>query len=110
MIDDLKKSMALMEKLKASLPLPAVTTKELNKKLLNDVGRDLPRECRVTEVRYLGDEGGILCHLDFGLSDTQNSYHVSITNIRFSRTDPLTREIGAYCKHRIKRLKKLNSA
>jgi hypothetical protein len=56
----------------------------------------------------LGDEGGIACHLDFGFSDTQNMQIVSITHLRFDRRNPLAREIEAYCKHRIKRLKKLH--
>jgi hypothetical protein len=110
MIDDINKTMALVEELEASLPLTAIARKELRATMLKDIGREFSRECRVTEVRYLGDEAGIVCKLDFGLSDTQNSFHVSITHIKFSPTGPLTREINKYCKHRIKRLKKLNSA
>ena len=109
MIDDMKKTMALIEELEASLPLAAGAIKELRAKMHKDVGRDFPRECSVIEVRYLGDEAGILCHLDFGSSDTQNSFHVSITHIKFNPTDPLTRKIDAYSKHRIKRLRKLNN-
>ncbi len=64
--------------------------------------------CSVTEIRYMGDEGGLVCHLDFGFSDTKNLHIVSITHHKFDRRNPLAREIGAYCKHRIKRLKKLH--
>ena len=55
----------------------------------------------------MGDEGGLMCYLDFDFSDTQNVHIVSITHIKFDRRNPLAREIEAYCKLRIKRLKKL---
>ena len=57
----------------------------------------------------MNDEGGISCHLDFASDDMNNVYVVSITHLRFDRRHPLTREIEAYCKHRIKRLKKIQS-
>ena len=57
---------------------------------------------------YLGDEGGISCTLDFDHCDTENAHIVSITHLAFEGGNPLAREIGAYCKHRIKRLKKLH--
>jgi len=55
----------------------------------------------------MGDDGGIACHLDFGFTDTENAHIVSITHLRFDRKHPLARKIEAYCKHRVKRLKKL---
>ena len=56
----------------------------------------------------MGDEGGISCDLDFGLGDTKAVHIVSITHLRFDRGHPLAREIAAYRKHRIKRLKNLH--
>ena len=108
MIDDVKKSLALTEKLLAALPVQAIATKELIRTLQQEGNGDFPLECIVTEVRYIFDEGGISCHLDFGSGVTENIIVVSITHLKFYRKDPLTREIEAYCKHRIKRLKKLN--
>ena len=70
--------------------------------------RVFPHDCNVTEIRYVGDEGGIACHLDFGFGDVNAVHIVSITHLRFDRRNPLAREIEAYCKHRIKRLKKLD--
>ena len=108
MIDDIGKTMALTEKMQVALPLDAFASEALRKTLHDQSNKDFPRECSVTEIRYLHDEGGITCHLDFGFSGTQNAYIVSITHLKFDRRHPLTREIEAYCKHRIKRLKKLN--
>ena len=90
--------------MRVALPLRAFTTKSLR----GILQQDFPPECSVTEVRYLGDEGGIMCHLDFGISDTKEAHIVSITHLRFDRAHPLAREIEGYSKHRIKRIKKLN--
>jgi len=106
-IDDVEKSAALVEGIRAALPLPAFTTLDLRNTLQQHSKRNFPHECSVTEVRYMGDDGGIACHLDFGFSDTKEVHIVSITHLRFDRRHPLAREIEAYCKHRIKRLKKL---
>ncbi len=108
MIDDVEKSVARVERMRAALPMRAFTTMGLRKTLHRGPTRDFPHACNVTEVRYLGDEGGISCHLDFGLGDTKAVHIVSITHLKFERGHPLAREIAAYCKHRIKRLKKLH--
>ena len=108
MIDDVEKSVALVERMRAALPMRAVASVELRRMLQERSKRVFPRECRVTEVRYLGDEGGIVCTLDSDFSGTKNVHIVSITHFTFDRGNPLAREIGAYCKHRIKRLKKLH--
>ena len=108
MIDDMEKSVALMERMRAALPMRAVASVELLRTLQEESKRVFPRQCRVAEVMYLGDEGGISCTLDFDLGDTRNVHIVSITHLGFERGNPLAREIGAYCKHRIKRLKKLH--
>ncbi len=56
----------------------------------------------------MGDEGGIVCFLDFGFIDTKDAHIVSITHLGFDRRNPLARKINAYCKHRIKRIKNLH--
>ncbi len=106
MIDDLEKSVALVERMRTALPMRAVAGEALRKTLQEGSKRVFPRQCRVTEVWYLGDEGGIACTLDFGIGDGKNVHIVSITHLGFDRGNPLAREIGAYRKRRIKRLKK----
>ncbi len=108
MIDDIDKSMALVGRMQAALPMRAFTSMELRRTLQEESKRVFPHECSVTEIRYMGDEGGIACHLDFGFSDTKNVHVVSITHLKFDRKNPLAREIESYRKHRIKRLKKLH--
>jgi hypothetical protein len=49
--------------------------------------------------------GGILCGLDIGGAETQAAHVVSITHLTFDRRVPLSREIEAYQRHRIKKLK-----
>jgi len=107
-IDDVEKSVALAHRIRSALPIRAFATKGLRGILQQNSKRDFPNECSVTEVTYLGDEGGITCNLDFGFDDTKEVHIVSITHLTFDRGHPLAREIAAYCKHRIKRLKKLH--
>jgi hypothetical protein len=49
--------------------------------------------------------GGILCGLDIGGAETEAAHVVSITHLTFDRRVPLSREIEAYQRHRIKKLK-----
>jgi hypothetical protein len=110
MIDDIEKSAALVQGMRAALPMPAFTTPNLRETLQQHSKRSFPHECNVTEVRYMGDDGGIACHLDFGFTDTENAHIVSITHLKFDRKNSLSRKIEVYCKHRVKRLKKLHLA
>lgn len=108
MIDDLEKTISLMEKMQVALPMRAFATTRLQKMLQEKTNRAYPRECSVTDIRYIGDEGGIVCRLDFGLSDSEDAHFVSITHLTFNRKNPLAREIEGYRKRRIKRLKMLH--
>ena len=108
MIDDVEKSVALVEKMRAALPMRAVANVALRRTLQKESKRVFPRQCRVTEVSYLGDEGGIVGTLEFDFSDTKGVHIVSITHLKFDWRNPFVLEIRAYCKHRIKRLKKLH--
>ncbi len=108
MIDDIEKSLALLERMRAALPMRAHPSMRLRRTLEKTSKRVFPHDCNVTEIRYMGDEGGIACDLDFGFNDAKEMHIVSITHLMFDRRNPLAREIKAYCKHRIKRLKKLD--
>ena len=107
MIDDIEKSMALAERMQAALPMRAFATKRVRQTLQQCLKREFPHERSVIEIGYMGDEGGTACHLDFGSIDTTGVQIVSITHLKFDRGHPLARDIEAYCKLRIKRLKKL---
>jgi hypothetical protein len=60
----------------------------------------------VIDVLYLGDEGGVACCLDIGGPETTAAHIVSITHLIFDRRSPLFREIDAYQRRRIKKLKR----
>jgi hypothetical protein len=108
MIDDLQTIESLMERMRAALPMRA----HVGRDVLRTLGQETPdaslsHQCDVTEVRYAGDEGGILCTLDFGDHASKRVYIVSITHVMFERRDPQWRDIERYKKRRVKRLRRL---
>ncbi len=108
MIDNPDKTEALMARLEAALPVRARPTPEVLKTLRQRSPElELPRYCDITDIYYAGDEGGILCTLDFGLDDSKQVYVVSITHLRFDGKSALSRAVVAYQRHRVKKLKKL---
>jgi len=66
-IDDPAQVERLLAKLNASLPLAATPTPCLAATIQAQWSdAELPRRCNVIWVSYSGDEGGIICKLDFG--------------------------------------------
>jgi hypothetical protein len=110
MIDDPDKTDRLVRELEASLPLETRLSQSL-KETLTKQSQDLeiPDSCHVTRLFYMGEEGGIVCGLDIGGPDGKTPYVVSITHLSFNRRIPLFRQIDAYQRHRIKKLKLQNS-
>ncbi len=109
MIDNPDKTAALVAGLKASLPLPARPTAEALATLRQrSPALKIKRDCSITEIYYAGDEGGILCSLDFGSDDSKEVAIVSITHLRFDRNAPLSHEIARYQRHRVKKLKRFH--
>jgi hypothetical protein len=97
----------LIAKLRAALPLSATDSPPMLAQLQEQTpDRALPPRCQITWIHYAGDEGGIVCKLDFGNEDDRAVVVVSITYLTFDRRLPLAREIAAYQKHRIKRLRR----
>ena len=110
MIDNPLQADLLMAKLKAALPLPATATPPLLAQLQEQApGRDLSPQCQITGIHYAGDEGGIVCKLDLGQEDGERVFFASITHLTFDRRLPLAREIVAYQRHRIKRIRRSSS-
>ncbi len=106
MIDDLEKTESLMATMKQSLPIQANATQYLVKALAQKSPRiSMPNRCSVVDIVYTGDMGGILCYLDIGGADSKTPVIVSITHLTFNRKVSFVREIEAYQKHRIKKLK-----
>ena len=108
MIDDPDQVDRLLARMRAALPMPARMTPRLLATVQEqDPGTPMVAACRVTRVDYAGDEGGIVCHLARDGSDDEGKLIVtSITHLEFDPRLPLAREIAAYQKHRIKRLRR----
>jgi hypothetical protein len=109
MIDNAEKTEQLLAKLQAALPMPARATPELIATLLAQTSvTELPTDWTVTAVSYSGDEGGIVCRINLHPMPG-NAVFASITHLRFDPRLPLAREIAAYQKHRVKRLRRQGS-
>ncbi len=110
MIDDLRRVNRLLVKLEENLPVLASLTPQLAATLREETaGADVPQQCRVTAVHYLGEEGGIICRLDHATKAGWREFVASITHLTFDRNQPCAGEIAAYQKHRSKRQNKLQS-
>ena len=105
MIDNQDQVERLLRKLTEVLPLSALATPVL---MANLRGRSakITLDCKVTKVIYAGDEGGVMCHVTFDEEEKEEVFLVSITYLAFDRRLAIAREIAAYQKHRIKRIRR----
>jgi hypothetical protein len=97
----------LLAQLQAALPVPTRATPELAAMLKAQNISNAASAASITAASYAGDEGGIMCRLE--IPANENAVHVSITHLRFDPRLPVTREITAYQKHRVKHLKRQTS-
>jgi len=104
MIDHPEQVERLMERLGTALPIPARLTPEVQMILRRQRGVTVPADCSVTWISYAGDDGGIICRLEAPV-ETAEAVFASITHLHFDPRLPFTREIVAYQKHRVKRLR-----
>ncbi len=110
MIDDFRTTESLMERICADLPMQAHVSRDVLRTLRREAPKAVfSQRCDVTEVRYAGDESGILCTLHFDDQTSKAVYVVSMTHVTFERRNPLWRDIERYKKRRIKRLRRLQS-
>jgi hypothetical protein len=105
MLDEPWKTEMLMALLKENVPIPASIPPYLAGVLAKGMPEGVPDQCNVVDVIYSGETAGILCQLDISGSDPKHVHLVSITHLVFRRRVPLAREIEAYQRHRIKKLK-----
>jgi hypothetical protein len=109
MIDNPARAERLLARLQAVLPVSARVTPEVAATLrARNPKHEISSPCKITWISYAGDEGGIVCRLNFG-EETENAAFVSITHLRFDARHPLARDIAAYQKHRVKRLNRQQS-
>jgi len=105
MLDKPEKTRQLIAVLKAALPFEVALMPEL----IADLTRqDKPVSVKpietVSEISYLGDAGGIVCHIQ----PEGDDYLVltSLTHVRVPRTLPFAAAVINYQKHRVKKLRK----
>jgi hypothetical protein len=107
-IDDYAEAMALVERMKANLPIPARPTGQLatllkQKKILLDADPQF----EIKTVFYAGDEGGITC--DVTPAGSKDAIVCSVTHLRIHPKHPLAQEIRAYQQTRTRRLARSGS-
>jgi hypothetical protein len=110
-IDNQDQTERLLRQLTEVLPLSAVPTPALMATLRerSSAGNKITLDCKVTKVMYAGGGGGIVCQLTFDEEEKTEVFVVSITHLAFDRRLPVAREIAAYQKHRIKRIRRDNA-
>jgi hypothetical protein len=105
MLDNPEKTAHLLAALKAAVPfeveLPPMVIKQLQADKVAD-GHQARQT--VSDLSYLGDEGGIMCHIV--PPGDEAAIIISLTHVRVSRSIPLAASILNYQKHRVKKLKK----
>jgi hypothetical protein len=108
MIDNPDQVERLVAKLRESLPLFASVTPEVAAVIREQAPEADPlRRYSITRVDYAGDEGGIVCKVELGPENDDRALFASITHLRFGHTGTIARQITAYQKHRVKRLRRL---
>jgi hypothetical protein len=106
MIDNSRQVAVLMLKLKTHLPIPAKPTDILIRQLgAKSINISPDSQIEVTDVMYMGDEGGICCALKV-INQEEVAFVVSLTHLRFLKTNPFLRDIRSYQTLRIKKLAK----
>jgi preprotein translocase subunit SecA len=93
----------LIQSMKKALPLYAAPSKYLLKEFREMRASD---KLEITDVHYLGNEGGISCAIKRG----NEVMVISVTHLNFPAGHPLTEEINDYKRNRIQVLKFQNSA
>ncbi len=108
MLDNPNNTFELITKLKAALPFEVELTPEVIESLrTGEPAAVVKPQQVVSDVSYLGDEGGIMCHI-IPKESSVNPIVISITHVRMSRKQLLAKAVFNYQKHRVKKIKKQN--
>ena len=107
-IDNPEQTERLLGRLEEHLPFTASVRPELAKIIRGKLpGFDASRQYEVAMVNYLGDAGGIVCRLEMPELGKE-VFVASITHLSVGPRMPLAREIAAYQKHRLKRMRRMD--
>ncbi len=106
MIDNQKQVKTLIQLLKTNLPIPVMATDDLINSLnKNNKTISSDSHIQIEDVLYMGDEGGICCHLKIA-GQKEVAVIVSLTHLRISNTHQLSSDVRAYQIARTKKLAK----
>src|SRR5690349_22935003 len=102
MLDVPEQTERLMVALKSAVPFEAVISPEALRQLrARDSGSNWTTRQIVHDVSYLGDMGGIVCHLQ--PPEAREVAVISLTHVRVLPSSlPLAAQVARYQKHRIK--------
>jgi hypothetical protein len=104
LIDNLPKTMALLEKMKLALPITSRPTKDwVNALKKQGVQMDRSRDVQIKDVHYMGDEGGITCDIT-PPGKEKTPVLCSLTHLSIRPEHPLFAEIRAYQEQREQKL------
>jgi hypothetical protein len=105
MIDNPEKTAQLLTALKAAVPFQVAVMPNLINRLVRQQKPVVVKSTEtVSDVSYLGDEGGIVCHIQ--PEDAENVIILSLTHVQVPRSMPLAPAVFNYQKHRAKKLRK----
>jgi hypothetical protein len=104
MIDDPATTARLLAQMEAQVPIPAYPTKELVQSLRQrGVKVSAGRVLFIQRLFYFGDEGGITCDVT-PTHNAKEAVVVSLTHLRLPPDHPLSRDVRAYQRERVKRI------
>jgi hypothetical protein len=105
MLDNPDKTRELVNTLQAAVPFEVALTSDLVDHLARQQKPVIVKPVEmVSRISYLGDIGGISCHIQ--PADSENAVIDSLTHVRVPRDLPFAGAVLEYQKHRVKKLKK----
>jgi hypothetical protein len=105
MLDKPEKTRQLITTLEMALPFEVALTPELIARLSRQHKPVAVKPVEtVSEISYLGDEGGIVCHIHPDGADAM--VVTSLTHVRVPRSLPFAAAVIDYQKHRVKKLRR----
>ena len=105
MLDRPEKTSVLLANLQAAVPFEVELSSSLITRLRQQTESvAVKAKENVSKISYLGDEGGIVCHIQPEAEG--NVLIVSLTHVRVARSLPFAAAVFDYQKHRTKKLRK----
>lgn len=105
MLDKPGKTQELLATLRAAVPFQVAVMPELVARLARQEKPVILKPIEtVSSISYLGDTGGIVCHIEADGADSL--VLTSLTHVRVPRALPFAAAVLGYQKHRVKKLRR----